>query len=422
MVVTSPMLSATLNSLLLTAAIGFTPVEVSQLDGQTHSGTLVALSPEQVVVETSAGSQTFATRELYALRFLDALADDDFLPPEDLVSVEFSDGSSVQATSFSVEAGRATINMSEGDPMLASTRSVRAVRFFKPVAELSKQWDQIVTASDIAGDVLVIRKTRVAEDENGVQQESIGLDSLEGVLYEITDDHVAFEFDGTRVEVPRHKVEGIVYFHRATNRPTDPSSRVFTLDGSAWNLKSCELKGDTFNGVSVGGVRLSLPIVNLTKIDFSVGNLVFLSDLQPDTFEWKSDLETVKTPSVVSTWYRLRLDEGFYGGPLLLDGHSYEKGLALHSRTKLSYRLTREFERFAATAGIDDRYRADGNVTLTVSGDGKKLLSEELSGTRQINIDLDLRGVRRLEILVDFGEDAVGYGDYLNLCNARLMK
>jgi hypothetical protein len=61
-------------------------------------------------------------------------------------------------------------------------------------------------------------------------------------------------------------------------------------------------------------------------------------------------------------------------------------------------------------------------VTLIISGDGKQLLSENLAGTKQVNIDLDLRGVRRLEILVDFGEDNVGYGDYLNLCNARLMK
>jgi len=163
-------------------------------------------------------------------------------------------------------------------------------------------------------------------------------------------------------------------------------------------------------------------VTRITKIDFSGGNLIFLSDLKPDTFEWKSDLETSKTPTVVSTWYRLRVDEGFYGGPLVLDSHSYEKGLALHSRTKLSYRLTREFQRLAAIAGIDDRNRADGNVTLTISGDGKQLLSENLSGSKQINIDLDLRGVRRLEILVDYGEDKVGYGDYLNLCNARLMK
>ncbi|MDA1049919.1 MAG: NPCBM/NEW2 domain-containing protein [Planctomycetota bacterium] len=416
------MLLATLNTLLLAASIGVTPVDVNQLDGQTNGGTLVSLAPDQVVVETVSGKRTFSTRELYSLTFPDASVNEDFVPLEDPVSVRFVDGSKVQATSFLVEAGRATVLLSENEPIRAASRSIHAVRFFKPIAELSKQWDEIESAGDIAGDVLVIRKTRTTEDDNGVAHESIGLDSLEGVLYEVTDEQVAFEFDGTRVDVPRHKVEGVIYFHRAANRLADPTSRVLTVDGSAWNFKSCELDGETLQGVSVGGVRLSLPVASITKIDFSVGNLVFLSDLQPDTFEWKSDLETPKTPTVVSTWYRLRLDEGFYGGPLLLDAHSYEKGLALHSRTKLSYRLTREFTRFAAIAGIDDRYRADGNVTLTISGDGKQLLAENLAGSKQVNIDLDLRGVRRLEILVDYGEDKVGYGDYLNLCNARLMK
>ena len=422
MVVTSPMLLATLNTLLVTTAVGFTPVDVSQLDGNTYSGMLVSITPDEVVVESSQGSQTFATRGLFAVRFPEAMADEDPLPIENPISVEFVDGSRVLATSFSVDSGRATLMLAEEESMLAATRSVHTVRFFKPIYEVTQQWDDIVAANDTAGDVLVIRKTITVEDEDGVEHETIGLDSLEGVLYEITEEHVAFEFDGSRVDVPRHKVEGVVYFHRATSRQAEPTSRVLTVDGSAWNLRSCEFDGTTLKGVSVGGVRLSLPVANITKIDFSVGNLVFLSDLKPETFEWKSDLPTSKTSSLASTWYQLRSDEGFYGGPLLLDGHSYEKGLALHSWTKLSYRLTREFERFAATAGIDDRYRADGNVTLTISGDGKLLLSENLSGSKLINVDLDLRGVRRLEIVVDYGEYQVSYGDYLNLCNARLMK
>ena len=36
-------------------------------------------------------------------------------------------------------------------------------------------------------------------------------------------------------------------------------------------------------------------------------------------------------------------------------------------------------------------------------------------------VDLDLTGVRRLTIVVDFGE-SLGMGDYLLLCNARLSK
>ena len=416
------MLLATWNTLLLAVTVGLTPVDVSQLDGQSLSGKLVSVAPEQVVVETDQGAQTFSTRELYSLQFPATLATEDILSLEEPIAVEFEDGSRVNAMNVSVESGRATVQLAENETLVAATGSIHTLRFFTPRAELSQQWDAIVSGGDMAGDVLVIRKTLTIADGDGVEKESIGLDSLEGVLHEISDERVAFEFEGTRVEVPRHKVEGVIYFHRTANRLTEPTSRVLTVDGSAWNFKSCELDGDAIKGVTVGGVRLNLPVARIIKIDFSVGNLVFLSDLKPDAYEWKSDLETAKTPSVVSTWYRLRVDEGFYGGPLILDAHTYEKGLALHSRTKLSYRLTREFQRFAAIAGIDDRNRSDGNVTLTISGDGKQLLSENVAGSKQINIDLDLRGVRRLEILVDYGDDNVGYGDYLNLCNARLMK
>ncbi|MCA9122813.1 MAG: NPCBM/NEW2 domain-containing protein [Planctomycetaceae bacterium] len=411
-----------LNTLFIATLVGLPSIEVIQLDGQTQSGRLVSLSADQVVVETASGPQTLVTRELFAIRFPEALSDEDLVPIEHPVWVEFIDGSKVQAMGFSVDAGRATVQLNEGDSLLAATRTLRVVRFFKPTSDLSEQWDNIVSGDEIAGDVLVIRKSRTIEDADGIEQESVGLDSLEGILHEINDQYVAFEFDGTRVEVPRYKVEGIVYSHRGSNRQPDPTSRVSLLDGSAWNMKTCELDGEILKGISVGGVRLSLPLSSVAKIDFSIGNLIFLSDLDPDTFEWKSDLHTPKTPSVVSSWYRIRKDQGFYGGPLLLDGHSYEKGLALHSQTRLSYRLTREFKRFAATAGIDDRYRSEGNVTLSISGDGRQLLSANLSGDTQLNIDLDLRGIRRLEIFVDYGDDRVGYGDYLNLCNARLIK
>ena len=36
---------------------------------------------------------------------------------------------------------------------------------------------------------------------------------------------------------------------------------------------------------------MRLPLASIIKIDFSVGNLVFLSDLKPDSFDWKSDLD-----------------------------------------------------------------------------------------------------------------------------------
>ena len=56
------MLSTTLNSLLLAALVGATPVDVNRLDGQTSSGTLVSLAPGKVVVESAEGQQTYSAR------------------------------------------------------------------------------------------------------------------------------------------------------------------------------------------------------------------------------------------------------------------------------------------------------------------------------------------------------------------------
>jgi hypothetical protein len=107
---------------------------------------------------------------------------------------------------------------------------------------------------------------------------------------------------------------------------------------------------------------------------------------------------------------------------LVLGGESYEKGLALHSRTEIVYRLPEGFRRLQMVAGIDDAVRDGGNVRLTITGDGKQLWDEALSGTdKPLPIDLDVSGVRRLTILVDFGLD-LDVADHLLLCDARIVK
>ncbi len=105
-----------------------------------------------------------------------------------------------------------------------------------------------------------------------------------------------------------------------------------------------------------------------------------------------------------------------------LDGVQYERGIALHSRTVAVYRLSGPYRRFQAIAGIDDRVRPRGNVRLIISGDGRELLAKTIAGTdAPLEIDVDLTGVRRLTIEVDFGED-LDVADHLDLCEARIVK
>jgi hypothetical protein len=60
-------------------------------------------------------------------------------------------------------------------------------------------------------------------------------------------------------------------------------------------------------------------------------------------------------------------------------------------------------------------------VRLVIEGDDRVLLDQALGANdAPIPIDLDIAGVARLRILVDYG-DELDVADHLNLCEMRLM-
>jgi hypothetical protein len=72
--------------------------------------------------------------------------------------------------------------------------------------------------------------------------------------------------------------------------------------------------------------------------------------------------------------------------------------------------------------GIDPRVRDGGDVNLVVLGDEKRLFESSLKrGEAAKKLRLDLRGVNRLTIVVEFGRD-LDVGDYVNFTDARLVK
>ncbi len=108
--------------------------------------------------------------------------------------------------------------------------------------------------------------------------------------------------------------------------------------------------------------------------------------------------------------------------PIMLDGVQYDRGLAIHSRTEMTYRLPEPFERFQALAGIDDRLRPRGNVLLKILGDDRLLYEATIAGTDSSQpIDVSLKGVKTLTIVADFGSD-LDLGDHLILAEAKLLK
>ncbi len=173
--------------------------------------------------------------------------------------------------------------------------------------------------------------------------------------------------------------------------------------------------------------QVVLPIAHVQSIDFGSSSSIYLSDLEPDQLKWTPFLQVKELDEELRQLFRPRRDRTFRGSKLRLkmtDGPSqeYNKGLSMHSRTELVYRLAGEYRQFAAFAGLEPTLADSGSVTLVISADGAERWRREITANADaIPIDLDVTGVNWLTLLVDYGQQG-DVADQLNLCDARLVK
>lgn len=394
-----------LNVALVIGAPDFT---VQTVDGQSAEGSLAQLDAQELVLESPKGPVKFALTQLAAVtRKAPALAGE----AKPTVAVELLDQSLVMGMDFTVSGPKAQLTLASGTKLELPTRSIRSVRFgaveqYDP--KLTKQWTEIVE-SKAAGDVLVVRK-------NGA------LDYLEGVLGNIDADTCKFELDKESIPVKRPKIEGLVYFHPNPPELPEATGRLTLADGSSWSLSSTQLADGKLKIKTPIGIELDTDLNSVTRFDFSTGKVAYLSDLEPESVSFTPYIGFSDEASSLGEVYQYRRDSGFEQSPLKLDGKTYRKGLALQSRTVLVYKLPGKFRQFRAVTGIDDLTRETGDVHLEIKGDGKVLWQGEVAGSQPAReLELEVAGIKRLEILVDYG-GGLDIGDRLNLCEARVTK
>ncbi len=382
-------------------------VEVRTLDEKSAVGELIALDAQQAVVQTAGGRASFAISNLHSIA-LKAGAPSSEKP---VASVELVDRSRLSAKDLQVTQGVAKITLPGGHSVDVAIKVIRAARFRDPAESndaLSSQWSEILRAP-ATGDVLVIRK-------------AAALDFLTGVIGEVDAQNVKFELDKEPLTIKRDKVEGLVYFHSTEPALADPMCEVVAADGSRLRAASVGLADSTLKITTVAGLELSLPLAASSRLDFSAGNMLYLSDLEAESIKTESYFGLKEDLPALKQLLEPRRDIGFDQGPLTLDGRTYSKGLALHSRTLAVYRLPGSFPKLKTIVGIDDAAPEGGSVKVEIKGDAKLLWEATVqAGEKSQPVEIDVAGVKRLQILVDFG-DNLDLGDQLDLCEARLTK
>ncbi len=393
------------------AILSCSTVTLETIEGDKYTGALTQLDHQHAVIKNAQDSATVDVEQVLRVVNEDSLAPN----AEPQLTVWLIDGSILAATRFELQDDLAKIGL-QGATIEIDSRHLQRVRFRKPVDThpFDKSWDEILTRQH-EGDVVVIRKSDQV------------LDYLEGVIGNITADEVGFSFDGDNFDVKRGKLEGLAFLTSRTEA-RQPVRVAHSADGSMWHAEDIRWSAGSLEMKLMCGAKIGLPESAIRSIDYAATRIVYLSSLEP--------YKQTVTPRISATAlddltrrliYNPGIDENLSGGRLSLfdkdnrqQWRYFDRGLALHSRTELVYRLPDKFSQLQGIVGLDPELRQRGQVRLFIEGDERVLLDQQFGANdAPLPINLDLSGVERLRILVDYGDDSDA-ADHLNLCEMRL--
>lgn len=413
--------------LLTTTSAERAEATATRLDGTTIVGQLTSWDGQKLEVLTKEGPVQLGATDLLSLRWpTEAPAEVAEKSPLQPV-VELIDGSVLPIESFERQGNEAHLVLrgnlpSDAKKIRVTDRAVASVRLQPLQESAARQWEEIRT-QQFPSDLLVVLKRGGAS-----------LDYAEGSIGEVSAESLEVKLDGEPQRIPTSKVAGVIFYRAGRAPETEPLCVLEDRDGLRASVVSISLGNGSVQITTVAGAKLVWPLENVQSADFSAGKVVFLSDAEPASEEQKPLVGMPTSAVLAATYGRPRRDQSAFGGPLMLwfpgtdslasagRTQTFGRGLAVRSRTVLVYRVPKGFTRLLGVAGVEPGTRGDGSSRLTIVGDDRPLLDAELTGNQSPqNLELDITGVKRLKIVVDYGQN-LDTGDWVNLCDVRMVK
>lgn len=246
------------------------------------------------------------------------------------------------------------------------------------------------------------------------------LDALEGTFGDGDDkgEIITFQIkDQPKSPIQFTSLYGFIFSAPTEVKVAQTICRVIDAEKNILNAKSIAFTDKKSVVIeTTTGVKVEYPaLTSIAKFDFSAGAMRYLSAMTPIKVELTSadGLE----PEVY------RRDRNLDNQEIKIDGKPYARGLALHSKTVLTYDLGGQYKIFQALAGIDDCVEGENVVTLTIEGDlnAKPLFKEvfEKGRTKTKMLNLNVLNVKQLRITV---ESNFLVGGQLDLADAKVLK
>ncbi|MCD6415982.1 MAG: NPCBM/NEW2 domain-containing protein [Planctomycetes bacterium] len=367
-------------------------------------GRLAAMDAERITLIQDGKRRTFPAAEFREIRFPDAAAQP-LLPN---FKVWTHAGGELIAHGVTRGDKPETVNLvgydwhAEGLP-LTSIRAVATRRFLTAAGpEEEDRFRQARRKADPARDSLRIRRQGQ-------------LSTVRAIVADISERGVALVAEGDRQVTPWDKIEWILLSPAGYSPAREAGAHKIRLArGSRLNADSVTFAGERFaarNGPASYFIRADA----VASIIVPSKACIYLSDLEP--------VGVVREPFFDVVW-QPQLDSSALGGPVMLRGRRYEKGIGMHARTRMTFDVPTGYTRFFAAVGIDDAAGGRGCVTFRVlAGDNELANTGPLSGASALReINLGVEGVERITLEADFGGAVRSSGNLADWADARFVK
>jgi hypothetical protein len=250
-------------------------------------------------------------------------------------------------------------------------------------------------------------------------------DRIEGTLQGLEEGEFRLEGEGKKsIRIPQTKVAVVAFNTELISRalPKGLYGHLVLTNGTRLVVTSAQLllDGDTVRcRLPVGGT-FEVAADQVAALDLRQGCALYVSDLKPAAYQ--------QTPFFGVRWPYV-LDGSVAGGDLRLAGNTYDKGVGLHSQSRLTFELPAGYRFFEALVGLNEKTGRRGRARVRVLLNDKVVdigWDKDLTGnTKPVPIRVKLPGTRtkpvRLTLAVDFGQ----FGDvqgHVNWVDARLVK
>jgi hypothetical protein len=330
--------------LLLAAAVR--GAELHTLKGDVIKGDIESLSDKEIVILRDGSRVATPLPQVLKVDFPDVQP---ARLEEKYIDVELVDGTLLHCKDFVLKEKQVELRTLAGHAVKLPLSAVANVLVNAADEKYRKDWTDRLARKR--------RRDVVAFLVDGV------VNPLEGTLGAGDESGKTIEFvstSGKKRDVVLANVHGLIF-----QRELDPQAPpvLCKVHDSHQDLVMASGLTKTATGLAVttpAGAKIDFPLEALTRLDYTMDKIAFLSRLEPSKVVQTSNFDFIDT---------YRRDKNLDNGPLRVYDETYPIGLALHAHTELEYDLKGDYREFHALAGIDkDVQGVGGPVVLVIEG------------------------------------------------------